>query len=176
MERAFRKGATRTGVDVACLRLSNVYGWGDRGIVDALVPQIRSGEELVLPGKGWVNTIHVADVVSAARQLANASGIAESRGVGPEGRFIPFICTDDRAHRVDRLVETVAQVLGVRPPTLRSPGLIGPKGQWSERDRSVRLVERNRYSNSKLKALLEDWPSWPILDKGLASELEPIDF
>ncbi len=43
MERSLRRDANRYGIGVTCLRLSNVYGAGDGGIVDRLAPEVAMG-------------------------------------------------------------------------------------------------------------------------------------
>ena len=166
MERSLRKGADRSGILVTCLRLANVYGAGDGGIVDRLAPEVSSGDPVTMPARGWVNTVHVDDVVDATRRLATRAQ--------PEGGevFQTLNCTDGSPMTPRQLVETVARVQGVPPPDLRKPPRIGPgRGPWAERSRTVRLVEKGRYSSTALMAALPSWPAHRSLVEGLPEEL-----
>ena len=171
MERALEKGAHRSGIGVTVLRLPNVYGSGDGGIVDRLVPQVVHEGTVILPEKGWVSSVHVDDVVDAARRLASAAR-SDAGKDGEEGTFRVLNCVDDRAHTTRELLETIARVADAPSPELKRPGMRGSsKGRWAHRDRCVRLVERGRYSNDAIKGALEGWPRWPTLEEGLPGEL-----
>jgi nucleoside-diphosphate-sugar epimerase len=172
MERVLERDARRTGIGVTVLRLANVYGSGDAGIVDRLVPQVAREGTVTLPQKGWISTVHVDDVVDAARRLAALA--REEAGDDPEeGVFRVLNCVDDRAHTPQELMDVIAGTTGMPPPQLRRPGLVGSsRGRWAHRERCIRLVERGRYSNDAIRAALPGWPRWTTLEDGLRSELE----
>jgi nucleoside-diphosphate-sugar epimerase len=174
MERALERGARRSGIGVTVLRLANVYGSGDSGIVDRLVPQVVYEGSVTLPQKGWVSCVHVDDVVDAARRLASSTRQAEEGEDGQgEGTFRALNCVDDRAHSPQELVEVIARIAGAPAPELRRPGLLGTsRGSWSHREGCVRLVERGHYSNVAIKDALSGWPRWPSLAQGLPGELD----
>lgn len=172
MERVLERDARRTGIGVTVLRLANVYGSGDGGIVDRLVPQVAREGEVTLPQNGWISTVRVDDVVDAARRLA-ASARENAGEDEEEGIFRVLNCVDDRAHTPRELLDVIARTAGTPPPQLRRPGLVGSsKGRWADRERCIRLVERGRYSNNAIRATLPTWPRWPTLDQGLPGELE----
>lgn len=167
MERALERGARAGGIGVTVLRLANVYGAGDGGIVDVMASQVMGGEPVVMPDHGFVSTVHVDDVVTAARRLADGS-----RTGGGEGSFRVLNCVDDRAHTPRELLDVLARVLGSPAPVLRRPGLLGAtRGSWARRGDGVRLVERGRYPNSAIRALLPGWPRRGTLEEGLPGEL-----
>ena len=171
MERALERGARRAGVGVTVLRLPNVYGKGDGGVVDLLVPEVVDRGTVTLPGRGWVSLVHVDDVVSAALGLARAARSRAGDGDG-DGSFRVLNCVDDRAYAPGELVDAIASLAGVPAPEVRRPGLPGvSRGRWSRRDRCIRLVERGRASNGALKERLPGWPRWPTLEDGLPGEL-----
>jgi nucleoside-diphosphate-sugar epimerase len=173
MEFALRKGARRSGVNVTCLRLPNVYGRGDGGIVDLLARHIRDppGGELVIPTKGWVNTVHVDDVIDAARQLTLESRELFMRRKEGEGWFEVLNCTDNIPLTVKELVATISKALGVAPPKVRAPGMFRKPGTWFTNELSLRLLERTRVSNESLKDLCGEWPRFPSLEEGLPGEV-----
>ena len=170
MERALEKAARRTGIGVTVLRLANVYGAGDGGIIDRLVPEVVYDGTVILPERGWVNCIHVEDVVDAARRLAAR---ARAMDHDDEGVFRVLNCVDDRPHSPRDLVNAIADVTGASSPELRRPGLVGTsKGRWAHRKHCVRLVEHGQYSNATIKGILAGWPRWPGVEDGLPAELE----
>jgi nucleoside-diphosphate-sugar epimerase len=169
MERTLEKASRRTGIGVTVLRLANVYGAGDGGIVDRLVPEVVYEGRVTLPDKGWTSTVHVDDVVDAARRLTAGARASDAQG---EGSFRVLNCVDDGRHTPRQLLDSIAEVTGAPSPELRRPGLVGAsKGRWGLRERCVRLVERGRYSNETIKALLPGWPMWPSIEDGLKDEL-----
>jgi nucleoside-diphosphate-sugar epimerase len=169
MERALEKGTARTGIGVTVLRLANVYGAGDGGIVQRLVPQVVYDGSVTLPEKGLVNCVHVDDVVEAARRMASYARTMEGE---EEGTFRVLNCVDDRAFTPSELVEAIAHVTGAPSPEFRRPGLRGTnRGEWAERRHCIRLVERGGYSNEAIKGFLAGWPRWPSLADGLPDEL-----
>lgn len=169
MERALEKGARASGIGVSLLRLVNVYGEGDGGIMDLLVPEIVYNGEVKLAEKGWVNTVHVNDVVDAACQLAAGR---EGRDEETEGTVEVFNCSDGTPHTPRQLLDLIAAQVRTSSPQLQKPGLLGAsKGRWADRDRTVRLVERGRYSADRLRRRLDRWPSFPSLEEGLPAEL-----
>jgi UDP-glucose 4-epimerase len=169
MERTLEKGARNAGIGVTVLRLANVYGSGDSGIVDHLVSQVIHSDSVTLPDKGYVNTVHVSDVVEAARRLA---GSARREG-GSEGTFRVLNCVDDGTFDPRELLDSIARLTGTSTPELRRPGLVGSsKGRWANRKHCVRLVERGRYSNVAIKQALPDWPRWPTIEEGLPGEMD----
>jgi nucleoside-diphosphate-sugar epimerase len=174
MERALERGARRYGIGVTVLRLANVYGSGDMGIVDRLVPQVVYEGSVILPQKGWVSCVHVDDVVDAARRLASTAREAEGGGDGQgEGTFRVLNCVDDRAHTPQELVEVIARSAGTSTPEMRRPGMLGAsRGRWARRERCIRLVERGHYANDTIKGMLPGWPRWPSLAQGLPGELD----
>jgi UDP-glucose 4-epimerase len=168
MERALEKAARSSGIGVTVLRLANVYGAGDGGIVDRMVPEVVFEGAVTLPQDGWVNTVHVEDVVAAARRLA---ALAREE-TGDEGTFRVLNCVDDRPHTPRQLLDAIAAVTRAPPPELRRPGLVGvSRGHWAGRKHCIRLVERGRYSNRGIKDLIEGWPSRPGIREGLVEEL-----
>lgn len=170
METALEKGCRQTGIGVTVLRLPNVYGDGDGGIVDHLVPEVVYDGSVTLPLEGLVNCVHVEDVVDAARRLAD---MARARD-GDEGAFRVLNCVDDQAHTTREVVDTIAEVTGAPSPELRRPGIVGAsKGRWADREHCVRLVERGSYKNAVIKDMLVGWPRWPRLGDGLPGELAP---
>jgi UDP-glucose 4-epimerase len=172
MERALEKGARSTGIGVTVLRLANVYGAGDGGIVDKLVPEVVSNGSIMIPENGWVNCVHVDDVVDAARRLAAAARTMDEEDAGV---FRVFNCVDDKAHRPKELVEAIAVLTGASSPELRKPGLVGrSRGGWADRRDCVRLVERGRFSNESIKGILAGWPGRPCLEDGLSDELDTV--
>jgi UDP-glucose 4-epimerase len=167
MERSFRKAADRSGIGVTCLRLSNVYGAGDRGIVDRLVPEVVLGNPVTIPEKGWINAVHVEDVVDAGRRLA---ALARADGEGEALRV--YNCTDDEPMSPRQLLDIIAGAMGTLSPEIRRPGVTSAaKGPWAHRARSVRLVERNRYANTALREALPGWPAHPSMAGGLPGEI-----
>lgn len=163
MEAALERWADRTGARVFALRLPNVYGRGDRCIVDNLVPAVLGGGEVPVPSKDWVTTVHVDDVVSAARGL-----VYRSSREADEGSFRALNCVDDRPHTPQELVEVVAHAHGIRPPKVRTMGRLSRQtGPWTRLASSMRFTERNRHSAKALKGELEGWPRWPGLEEGL---------
>ncbi len=170
MERAFEKAVARTGIGVTVLRLANVYGAGDAGIVDRLVPQVVYEGAVTIPDRGFVSCVGVEDVVQAARLVADYARAADDED---EGTFRVLNCVDDRAHTPQELLETIAHVTGSSQPELRRPGLMSSsRGMWADRKHGVRLVERGTHSNAAIKDLLAGWPSWPGLADGLPEELD----
>ena len=173
MERHLRRGAEDADVAVTAtvLRLPNVYGRGDAGIVDRLVPHLRAGGEVIIPDKGWVSTVHVDDVVAAAMRIATPPTPGD--GGDDKARFTVFNCVDGTPTTPQELVSVVARAIGVPPPRLHRPGLLGDaRGPWTDKDRPVRLVELSRYTSQRLRGALPDWPSWPSLEIGLTTELD----
>jgi nucleoside-diphosphate-sugar epimerase len=169
MERALKKAVARTGIGVTVLRLPNVYGSGDGGIVDRLVTQVVYDGTVTLPEDGVVSCVHVDDVVDAARRLAAYGRAKDGKG---EGTFQVLNCVDDRSHTPEELLDAIAHITGAESPSIRRPGLVGAsKGIWTERRHSVRLVERGGYSNAAIKDILPGWPSWPSLEDGLPDQL-----
>jgi UDP-glucose 4-epimerase len=169
MERALEKGAKRTGIGVTVLRLANVYGAGDEGIVDRLVPQVARGEGVPLPDRGFINTVHVDDVVDAARRLA---AMAREEDGEDEGTSQVWNCVDDGALSPRELLDAIARAIGSPAPALHRPGLLGrSRGRWADRRHCIRLVERGRYSNEAIKGALPGWPSWTTVELGLPGEL-----
>lgn len=169
MERALEKASGRSGIGVTVLRLPNVYGEGDGGITDRLVPEVVFEGMVTLPEKGWTSTVHVDDVIDAARRLA-----AEARAsdTGKEDAFRVLNCIDDRPHTPHQLIDCIAEVTGASTPDLHRPGLVGAsRGRWAHREGCVRLVERGRFSNEAIKDLLKGWPRWPSLEDGLPDQL-----
>lgn len=167
MERVLEKGARASGIGVTVLRLANVYGAGDGGIVDVMAPQVMAGGPVVMRDRGSVSTVHVDDVVTAARRLAD-----DARAGDEEGSFRVLNCVDDRAHTPGELLDALAGLLGVPAPELRRPGLMGAsRGRWTLREDGVRLVERGGHSNSAIKEALPGWPRWGTLEEGLPGEL-----
>jgi len=172
MERALEKGSRRTGIGVTVLRLANVYGEGDGGIVDRLVPEVVYEGRVTLPEEGLVSCVHVEDLVDAARRLADVA--RDGDGAEDEGAFLVLNCVDDRTHTAREMVDAIANVTGAPSPELRRPGPVGTsKGRWADREHCVRLVERGSYSNAAIKDVLAGWPRWPGLEDGLPDELAP---
>jgi nucleoside-diphosphate-sugar epimerase len=172
MERSLRKDANRYEIGVTCLRLGNVYGAGDRGIVDRLAPEVAMGG-VTMPGEGWINTVHVDDVVDAARRLAALARSGEAEEA--DDLFRVFNCTDGTPNAPDQLIDIITKAEGASSPDVRRPGLMGGgKGFWASRSRSIRFVEKGRYSNEALKRALPDWPAFPTLAEGLPGELEKV--
>ncbi len=168
MERSFQRMADRSDIGVTCLRLPNVYGTGDRCIVDRLVPEVVLGNPVTIPEKGWVNTVHVDDVVDAGRRLT-----AQARADEDVDLFRAFNCTDDSPMSPRQLLDTIAEAEGTISPEIRRPGFLGAsKGRWANRSRSVRFVERPRYSSTALREALRDWPAHGSLADGLPGEIE----
>ena len=172
MERSLRRDADRYEIGVTCLRLGNVYGAGDGGIVDRLAPEVALGS-VTMPGEGWINTVHVDDVVDAARRLA---ALARSdKEEDSDDLFRVFNCTDGAPNTPHQLIEVITKAEDAPFPEVRKPGLMGgAKGFWANRSRSVRFVESGRYTNEALRALLPDWPAFPTLAEGLPGELEKV--
>lgn len=172
MERSLRKDADRYEIGVTCLRLGNVYGAGDRGIVDRLAPEVAMGS-VTMPGEGWINTVHVDDVVNAARRLA---ALARSEDVDEaDDLFRVFNCTDGSPNTPSQLIDVITKAEGASSPEVRKPGLMGgAKGFWANRSRSIRFVEKGRYSNEALRLALPEWPAFPTLAEGLPGELDMV--
>jgi nucleoside-diphosphate-sugar epimerase len=170
MERSLRKDADRYEVGVTCLRLGNVYGAGDRGIVDRLAPEVALGG-VTMPGEGWINTVHVDDVVDAARRLAELARSDEDA----DDLFRVLNCTDGAPNTPQQLLEVITKAEDAPFPEVRKPGLMGgAKGFWANRSRSIRFVENGRYSNEALRTMLPDWPAYPTLAEGLPGELKKV--
>jgi nucleoside-diphosphate-sugar epimerase len=173
MERALKKGATIADVNVSVLRLGTVYGRGDGCIFDKLVAQMRGSleEEIIMPRKGWVSTVHVEDVITAAMGLVMEGRELGKRRKQGEGWFEVLNCVDDMPHSPQGLLDAIAPVLGIEPPVVKGPGLLRRKGLWMERESSQRVVERCLFSNSSLKKEVPDWPRYGSLEEGLRAEL-----
>ncbi len=172
MERSLRKDANRYGIGVTCLRLGNVYGAGDRGIVDRLAPEVAMGG-VTLPGEGWINTVHVDDVVDAVRRLAALARTGDDKEV--DDLFNVYNCIDGSPNTPSQLIDIITKAEGAPTPEVRRPGLRGgAKGFWANRSRSIRFVEKGRYSNDALRQVLPDWPHLPTLAEGLPGELEKV--
>ena len=172
MERSLRKDANRYGIGVTCLRLGNVYGAGDRGIVDRLAPEVAMGG-VTMPGEGWINTVHVDDVVDAARRLAALARTGDDEEV--DDLFSVYNCIDGSPNTPSQLIDIITKAEGASTPEVRKPGLIGgAKGFWANRSRSIRFVEKGRYSNEALRNELTGWPAFPTLAEGLPGELDKV--
>ncbi|UCC92421.1 MAG: NAD(P)-dependent oxidoreductase [Thermoplasmata archaeon] len=170
MERVLERAVESTGIGVTVLRLANVYGAGDGGIVEKLVPEAAYEGAVTLPDSGLVSCVHVDDVVDAARRLAEYGRAMDDPD---QGSFRVFNCVDDRAHGPRELMDVIADAAGVHTPDVRRPGLMGTsKGRWADRKHCVRLVERGSYSNEAIKEILAAWPRWGSLQFGLPGELE----
>jgi len=182
MERSLRRDANRYGIGVTCLRLGNVYGAGDRGIVDRLAPEVAMGG-VTMPAQGWINTVHVDDVVESARRLAALARTEEKEEKEEKEEeekevndlFRVYNCTDGSPNAPGQLIDIITKAEGASSPEVRKPGLMGgSKGHWANRSRSIRFVEKGRYSNEALKQVLPDWPVFPTLAEGLPGELEKV--
>ena len=99
-EREWLALGEKTGVKVAILRLSGIYGPGRNAFVN-----LRSGtaKRLIKPGQVF-NRIHVADIAGALRHLAER----EQGGI--------FNVTDDLPAPPQDVVAYAAEVMGVEPP------------------------------------------------------------
>ena len=99
-EREWLALGEKTGVKVAILRLSGIYGPGRNAFVN-----LRSGaaKRLIKPGQVF-NRIHVADIARALWHLAER----EQGGI--------FNVTDDLPAPPQDVVAYAAQVMGVEPP------------------------------------------------------------
>ena len=172
-ERYMGVGAEEAEVGATVLRLPNVYGRGDGGIVDRLVPEVRDsdGGEVVLPDRGFVSCVHVDDVVTAMEAL----GRGPAPKIGGDDNDVPLRvlnCVDGSPMTPVELVGVVAAAVGVPAPSVRRPGLLrDSRDQWRSRDRVARLVESNRYSAGRLMAAVPEWPRWPSLEVGLPWEI-----
>ena len=119
-----------TGVKVAILRLSGIYGPGRNALVN-----LRSGtaKRLIKPGQVF-NRIHVADIAGALWHLAER----EQGGI--------FNVTDDLPAPPQDVVAYAAQVMGVEPPA----EIPFASAQLSPMARSF-YGENKRVSNAAIK-------------------------
>src|SRR5690606_17846243 len=120
-----------TGVPVAILRLSGIYGPGRNAFVNLTNG---TAKRLIKPGQVF-NRIHVADIAGALRQLAgkNLGGV--------------FNVTDDMPSPPQDVVAHAAGLMGVEPP----PEIPFAAARLSPMARSF-YGENKRVSNAALKA------------------------
>lgn len=130
-ERAWTEFGAETGLPVAVLRLSGIYGPGRNAFVN-----LREGtaKRLVKPGQVF-NRIHAADIAGALWHLA----AAETGGV--------FNVTDDEPAPPQDVVAFAAGLMGVEPP----PEIPFAAAELNPMQRSF-YGENKRVSNAKLKA------------------------
>jgi nucleoside-diphosphate-sugar epimerase len=166
MEVALAKGADAAEVNLAILRLPNVYGPGDGCLVDNLVPDVMDGRAPRLDPKGWVSTVQVDDVVTAARALA-------APPTSDEPAQLVLNCVDDRPHRPEELIGAIEETLASHPSVPEGGTPLGRGGGWvKERERTVQVVERNRYSNARLKATVRGWPRFNTFEEWLKERVD----
>jgi len=120
-----------TGVPVAVLRLSGIYGPGRNAFVNL---ERSTARRLVKPGQVF-NRIHVSDIAGAARHLL------ERREAGV------WNVTDDEPAPPQDVVLHASRIAGVEPP----PEIAFEDADLSPMARSF-YGENKRVSNAKLKA------------------------
>lgn len=130
-ERAWQALGDETGIPVAVLRLSGIYGPGQNALANLAAGTAR---RLVKPGQVF-NRIHVDDIAGALRHLA-----AESRGG-------IFNVTDDLPAPPQDVVLFAAGLMGVAAP----PEIAFDTAQLSPMARSF-YDENKRVANRRLKA------------------------
>lgn len=172
MERSLAKGAAAAGVRVAVLRMGNVYGPGDGCVVDRIIPSVRKGLGVTLPGKGFMSLVSVEDAAAAA------VGLVGARGPLPEGKLEPFNCVDNAAHDGERFLGALREVLDADVPPRASlrGGRVDPV--LRDRARALRLLEGAVHSNRKLAGWLEGWPRFPsiwhwMVEEGMVPRVPP---
>jgi len=167
MEAALARGAARAGVRAVALRMGTVYGPGDGGVIDRLLPRVRDPRPVPLPRKGYVNPVCVEDVSAAAL------GIARQRDKLPEGALDVFNCADSAPLPPGKLLRILAEAAGAADgtPPLK-PGIFGrgPDGWIRMRGRTVRLVDAAPVGSAKLCALVRAWPRYATLQRYLCSQ------
>jgi len=165
MEAALAKGAARAGVRAVVLRMGPVYGPGDYGIIDRLLPRASGPRPVPLPRKGYVNPVFVGDVSAAAM------GIARSRVKLPEGALDVFNCADSAPQPPESFLRILAEATGVagRPPQLK-PGIFGRgPDEWIRmRGRTLRFVDAAPVESGKVCALVRAWPRYATLQRYLS--------
>lgn len=130
-EQEWLKLGQKTGIPVAVLRLSGIYGPGRNAFVNLANG---TAKRRIKPGQVF-NRIHVEDIAGALWHLAdrNRSGI--------------FNVTDDLPAPPQDVVEYAASVMNVPPP----PGIPFETAQLSPMARSF-YGENKRVSNAAIKA------------------------
>lgn len=147
-ENAWRGLATTSGVPLAVLRLSGIYGPGRNALVN-----LRQGtaRRLVKPGQVF-NRIHVDDIAAAV-----AAAFARSAdGV--------FNVTDDEPAPPQDVVAFAAGLLGIEPP----PEIPFEEADLSPMARSF-YGENKRVRNERMKIALGVALSCPTYREGLAA-------
>lgn len=130
-ERQWLTLSARTGIPVAVLRLSGIYGPGRNGFVN-----LDNGTARRIVKKGQVfNRIHVDDIAAATLHLAE-------RGIGGI-----FSVTDDEPAPPQDVVAFAASLMGVEPP----PEIDFETAEMTPMARSF-YGENKRVSNAKLKS------------------------
>jgi nucleoside-diphosphate-sugar epimerase len=159
-EKAVRKIGKQHDLDYIILRPTGVMGEGDLYTGYELIKALNNKEVPVLPGDGEKHIMytHVDDVVRGfAKSLASQSALNET-----------IILCPDEPEKYKSLVEYIADVLGVEPPTRYIPtsvakmgiGLLSPfknrgKTTFLWHMQSIQSMDEERwYSNEKAKRLL----------------------
>ena len=167
MEAALAKGAARAGVRVVALRMGSVYGPGDGGIVDRLLPRTRDPRPVPLPKKGHVNPVCVEDVSAAAID------IARQRGKLPESALAVFNCADSAPLSPENLLRVLAEAARAEggPPPLK-PGILGRgPDEWIRmRGGTLRFVDAAPVESSRLCAMMAAWPRYATLQRYLSRQ------
>jgi nucleoside-diphosphate-sugar epimerase len=130
-EEGWRNLSRDTGVPVAILRLSGIYGPGRNAFVNL---ERGTARRLVKPGQVF-NRIHVDDIAGAARHLLE------------KGETGVWNVTDDEPAPPQDVVLHASRVMGVDPP----PEIAFEEAELSPMARSF-YGENKRVSNAKLKA------------------------
>jgi nucleoside-diphosphate-sugar epimerase len=122
---------TQTGLPVAILRLSGIYGPGRNGLVNLARG---TAKRIIKPGQVF-NRIHVEDIAGAAMLLA----ASESGGI--------FNVTDDEPAPPQDVVAYAASLMCAAPP----PTIAFDEAEMTPMARSF-YGENKRVSNARLKA------------------------
>ncbi|HSG94420.1 MAG TPA: SDR family oxidoreductase [Afifellaceae bacterium] len=147
-EAAWQRFAAETGIKVAIIRLSGIYG-PDRGPFQKL--KNRTSRRIIKPGQVF-NRIHVEDIA----QIVEAAFYHQASGI--------FNGTDDEPAPPQDVIVHAAGLLGIDPP---------PEVRFEDADLSAMARtfygENKRVRNDKIKAELGVCLAFPTYREGLAA-------
>lgn len=110
-ERIVRDTAATLGVDATIVRPTGIYGPGDRRLLKLFRGVARGRFPILGAGEIYYHLTYIDDLVDGFR-LA---------GTHPAARNRTYILAGGEVTTLNRLVELIAEVAGVRPPSLHLP-------------------------------------------------------
>ena len=110
-ERLARDAAERFGVDVTIARPTGIYGPGDRRLLKLFRGVVRGRFPILGSGAIFYHLTYIDDLCEGFRLCAEAPG----------GANRTYILAGGEVTTLNELVQIIAEVAGVRPPTLHLP-------------------------------------------------------